>query len=96
MIPYHPQPVDTSSIQLPKSLAALLERLAANTHDVWAAQRISEGWTFGPVRDDPGKKHPCLVPYDQLPDLEKEYDRKTAAETLKAILKLGYRIHEPE
>jgi ryanodine receptor 2 len=96
MKPYIPQPLDTTAIALPPSLTALLERLAENTHDVWAATRIAQGWSFGPNRDDAAKKHPCLVPYDQLPESEKEYDRKTAAETLKAILKLGYTIHEPK
>jgi len=69
-----------------------MERLAENTHDVWAAQRIAEGWTYGPSRDEAAKKHPCLVPYEQLPESEKEYDRRTAAEALKVIVTLGYRI----
>ena len=92
---YTPKPLDTDGVTLSKSLMELLERLAENTHDVWAAQRHSEGWTLGPARDDVGKKHPCLVPYEQLPEVEKEYDRKIAGETLKAILTLGYRITEP-
>jgi hypothetical protein len=95
MAHYLPVPIDTSSVTLPESLDRLLERLAENTHDVWAAQRLSEGWTRGPSRDDVAKKHPCLVPYNQLPETEKEYDRRTAAETLKAILMLGYRITPP-
>ena len=92
---YNPSPVDTSDVTLPPSLAGLLERLAANTHDVWAQARIAQGWTFGEHRDDAAKRHPCLIPYDRLPEAEKEYDRKTAAETLKLILKLGYTIGEP-
>ena len=95
MITYTPKPLDTSSVQLPPSLQALLEKLAENTHEVWSAKRIKDGWTYGPTRDDAAKKHPCLVPYDQLPDSEKEYDRNTAAETLKAILAMGYTIAEP-
>lgn len=90
-----PKPVDTSALALPASLALLLERLAENTHDVWAAQRIAQGWTYGPARDDAAKKHPCLAPYEELPESEKEYDRKTAGETLKAMLQLGYGIVEP-
>jgi hypothetical protein len=96
MTTYTPKPLDTSSIELPAALQELLERLAENTHDVWAATRIEQGWSFGPSRDDAAKKHPCLAPYDQLPESEKEYDRKTAAETLKAILKLEYAIKEPK
>ena len=74
------------------SLVELTERLAENTHDHWALQRIADGWRWGESRDDQAKTHPGLVPYDELPEREKEYDRKTAMETLKAILKLGYRI----
>jgi ryanodine receptor 2 len=95
MAPYHPAPIDTSNVTLPEGLGSLIERLAENTHDVWAAQRLADGWTHGPDRDDAAKKHPCLVPYGELPEAEKEYDRRTAAETLKAILTLGYRIAPP-
>ena len=59
---------------------------------MWAAERIRQGWTYGPARDDAAKRHPCLVPYDQLSDAEKEFDRKTAVETLRLILALGYEI----
>ncbi len=92
---YNPQPLDTSDVLLPDALVALLERLAENTHDVWAAQRIKEGWAYGPKRDDASKKHPCLVPYADLPESEKEYDRKTAGETLKAVMALGYSVSKP-
>ena len=89
---YKPNPIDTSRLQLTEDLIALTERLAENTHDVWAKQRISEGWTYGPRRDDVRKHHPDLVPYADLPETEKEYDRRTAMETLKAITALGYEI----
>ena len=92
---YQPRPIDTSGVALPTELAPLIERLAENSHDLWARQRLSQGWTFGPQRDDARKLHPCLVPYDQLPESEKEYDRITALGALKAILKLGYRIAPP-
>jgi RyR domain len=89
---YKPQPLDTRAIELPADLQQLLERLAENTHDVWARQRLADGWTLGPRRDDATKQTPCLVPYAQLPEEEKVYDRQTAAEVLKAIIALGYRI----
>lgn len=92
MTTYTPRPLDTSHIDLPESLSALLERLAENSHEVWAAQRIKEGWTCGPQRNDATKEHPCLVPYDQLPEGEKEYDRHTASGALKMVLAMGYRI----
>lgn len=90
-----PSPIDTTGISLPFELASLTERLAENSHAIWAAQRPGEGWTYGPQRDDGRKQHPCLVPYDRLPESEKEYDRLTAMGTLKAILGLGYRIVSP-
>ena len=93
---YTPQPVDTSSIALSDSLQELLERLSENTHEVWAATRIAQGWTYGPTRDDATKKHPCLIPYSQLTEAEKELDRGTARETLKVILSLGYKIEDPK
>ena len=89
---YEPNPIDTSKVKLPAEIAQLTELLAKNAHENWAKQRMGEGWRFGPKRDDRKKEHPCLVPYEQLPESEKEYDRKTAMETIKAIQALGYRI----
>jgi ryanodine receptor 2 len=92
---YEPSPIDTSAVSLPAELHELTERLAENTHDMWAAQRVREGWSYGPARDDRKKLHPSLVPYDQLPESEKEYDRIASLGTLKAVLSLGYRILPP-
>ena len=89
---YLPQPVDTSNICLPKELENLVEQLARNVHEVWASSRIAQGWTWGPVRSDAFKTHPSLVPYEELPEEEKQYDRNTAVGTLKLIMKLGFNI----
>ncbi len=89
---YTPTPIDTSSIALPGDLLPLVEQLAENVHDQWAQSRLAEGWTYGPERNDALRQTPCLVPYDELPEIEKNYDRRTAVETLKAMLLLGYRI----
>lgn len=89
---YNPNPIDTSKITLSSEIQSLAEQLAENTHDVWAAGRIKDGWTYGPVRNDAEKTHPCLIPYNELSDSEKEYDRATALETLKLISKLGFSI----
>ncbi|MDE5656154.1 MAG: Ryanodine receptor Ryr [Muribaculaceae bacterium] len=89
---YIPQPIDTSDVELPAELTPLIEDMARNVHEVWAQNRISEGWTYGPVRDDALRHHPCLVPYDELPESEKQYDRATSQETLKLILKSGFLI----
>lgn len=88
--PYIPHPLDTSGIELSPELVELTEQIAANVHEVWAAGRISEGWKYGHKRDEERKIHPCLVAYSELPEKEKEYDRKTAMETLKALQKLGF------
>ena len=94
MIMYTPKPMDTSDVALSPELLELTEQIAENVHDVWAAGRISEGWEYGDVRDNAAKRTPCLVPYDALPDSEKEYDRNTALETLRLIIKLGYTIEK--
>jgi hypothetical protein len=91
---YTPSPIDTSRVDLPADLSDLLEALAVNAHETWAAQRMQDGWEYGPRRNDARKQHPCLVPYAELPESEKAYDRKMAAETVKAILALGYRIEQ--
>ena len=92
MKPYNPQPINTSDIRLKPELLELTELIAANVHDVWAIARIAEGWQYGESRNDVLKHHPYLVPYHELPELEKEYDRKTAMETLKLIKKFGFDI----
>jgi len=89
---YTPKPLDTSTVELPAELLELTELLAKNTHDIWAQQRFSEGWKYGAKRNDKLKEHPCLVPYENLPESEKEYDRNTAMETLKVIMNLGFKI----
>ena len=89
---YNPKPIDTKNIQLPKELLELTEQIAENVHENWAAGRIAEGWIYGENRDNEKKTTPCLVPYSELPDSEKEYDRNTAIQTLKLIVALGYKI----
>ena len=91
---YKPEPIDTSTIVLSRELLDLTEKIAENVHDVWAEGRIKEGWTFGNVKDSVSKTTPMLVPYSELPESEKDYDRKTALETLKVIIKLGYTIEK--
>ena len=91
---YTPAPQDTSGITLSSELLALAEAMAENVHEVWAERRIAEGWTYGPVRDDAKKQTPCLVPYAELPEEEKEYDRSTAISTLKFIVSTGFKIEK--
>ncbi|HNX29374.1 MAG TPA: RyR domain-containing protein [Syntrophomonadaceae bacterium] len=91
---YKPEPINTSSIQLNDGIKELTELLAENAHDIWALQRMSDGWVYGRKRNDEKKEHPCLIAYEQLPEAEKEYDRKIAMETIKVIIALGYRIEK--
>ena len=91
---YEPKPIDTQGVTLTPDVLALTELLAKHAHDIWALQRIKDGWKFGAKRDDPKKEHPCLIAYDELPDSEKQYDRNASLQTLKAILALGYRIEK--
>lgn len=92
---YEPKPVDTTDVTLPEELLKLTELIAENVHENWSLSRISEGWTYGENRDNVHRTTPCLVPYDQLPEIEKDYDRNTAMQTLKLIVKLGYQIIPP-
>jgi hypothetical protein len=89
---YTPTPIDTRQVEVPENLRVLLDLLARNAHDVWAAQRIAEGWVWGPQRCDHKKHHPDLVPYDELPESEKHYDRQLSLQTLSVIISFGYQI----
>ena len=91
---YKPAPLDLSDVRLPESLIGLTEAIAENTHETWSLNRMQDGWTYGPERDDKALKHPGLRPYSELPDSEKEYDRSTAMNAIKLIVKLGYRIEK--
>ena len=91
---YNPKPIDTSDVVLTDDLNELVEKMAENVHDIWAQSRMQQGWTYGPERNDELKHHPCLIPYGELPEVEKNYDRDTAVETLKLILKLGFKIEK--
>jgi hypothetical protein len=93
---YRPSPIPTSGVTLPSELDALLERLAEHVHDLWALGRMAENWTWGEQRSDEARTHPDLVPYPELGEGEKAFDRTTARETLLAVLALGYRIIPPE
>lgn len=91
---YKPNPIDTSEIQLPETLVELTELIAENVHENWSAGRIADGWVYGEVRDDARRTTPCLVPYAQLSEEEKSFDRNTAMQTLKTIVALGYKIEK--
>lgn len=89
---YKPQPIDLSDVKLPDELEALTEHLAKNIHEVWAQSRVSQGWKYGEKRNDDLKTHPGIIPYEDLTEVEKQYDRDTALSALKFIVKEGFRI----
>lgn len=93
---YTPQPLDTTNVELPQELLNLAEDIAKNVHEVWAQNRMKEGWVYGPVRNDEKRETPCLVPYEELPEEEKAYDRNTAFSTLRLIVSLGFDIVKKE
>jgi hypothetical protein len=93
---YEPQPIDTSCVQLPPELNQQIEELAQNNHEVWSQERLQSGWKYGPERDDAKKEHPGLVRYQELSETEKDVDRKTVEQTLKAAVALGCRIDTAE
>lgn len=91
---YHPKFLDLKHVELPNGFDELREAIAENAHDRWALERQSEGWTYGPKRDDSKLETPDMVPYVQLPESEKQYDRIMAEDTLKLLTALGYRIEK--
>lgn len=91
---YHPKLLDLEYVDLPSIFDELREAIAENAHDKWAMERQSEGWTFGPKRDDSKLETPDMVPYAQLPESEKQYDRLMAEDTLKLLTALGYKIEK--
>ena len=93
---YNPKPIDLSDVELTEDLNELREAIAENAHDVWAVERQAQGWTYGEQRDDNKKETPCMVPYSQLPDSEKIFDRDMAMNTLKLVKKLGYDLVKRE
>ncbi len=90
-----PEPMDLSAVLMPEELRDAVERIAENTHYVWLRGRLEEGWTWGPRRSDAAKESPCMVPYDELPENEKAYDRRTAESVIKMLLAMDYRIVPP-
>ena len=86
------RPIDIREVDIGSDLAELTEKLAENAHENWARLRLQQGWSYGPRRDDEAKKHPNLVSYEALSVADKDLDRGTAIEKIKAVLAFGYEI----
>ena len=93
---YIPKPIDISDVELTEDLDELREAIAENAHEIWALERRAQGWSFGPERNDTKKENPCMVPYSQLPESEKDFDRNMAMDTIKLLKKLGYDLIKRE
>jgi hypothetical protein len=91
-IDYEPRPIPAEHTVLSDEIEELVELLAENAHDIWAFERMRDGWQFGQERDDTRRRHPCLVPYSLLPEGEREYDRKIVIGSIRAMLALGFTI----
>uniref|UniRef100_A0A3P8SE98 Ryanodine receptor 3 n=1 Tax=Amphiprion percula TaxID=161767 RepID=A0A3P8SE98_AMPPE len=87
-----PTPVDTSQIVLPPHLDNIRDKLAENIHELWGMNKIELGWTYGKVRDDNKRQHPCLVDFAKLPETERNYNLQMSSETLKTLLSLGCHV----
>lgn len=92
---YIPEPIDLEDIDL-GNLSLDIEFISRNIHETWAKQRELQGWSFGPVYDLTDKKHPCIIPYNDLPETEKDIDRATVIQTIKTLLWLGYKIERKD
>ena len=93
---YSPRPLGVDHVQLDADLVELVELLAEHAHDLWALQRMRDGWVHGAERNDACKLHPCLVPYAALPESEKDYDRNAVLGTIRAIVALGFVVLPPD
>eukprot|EP00057_Strongylocentrotus_purpuratus_P023442 XP_011677916.1 PREDICTED: ryanodine receptor 3-like [Strongylocentrotus purpuratus] len=92
---YKPAPYNLSTIHLNVKMEKLVELLAENAHNVWAKDRIAQGWTYGLSEETSYKRNPQLVPYNQLNDQAKKLNRDTASETIRTILGFGYALEPP-
>ncbi|XP_067335763.1 ryanodine receptor 3-like isoform X13 [Channa argus] len=87
-----PTPVETSQIVMPLHLEKVRDKLAENIHELWGMNKIELGWSYGKIRDDNKRQHPCLVDFSKLPETEKNYNLQMSTETLKTLLALGCRV----
>ena len=89
---YEPSPICLDDVELSEDLSELQEAIAENAHEIWAKNRRDQGWSYGPERNDQKKETPDMIPYCNLPESEKLYDREMAMQTLKLVKKLGFEI----
>ncbi|XP_050555813.1 ryanodine receptor isoform X26 [Spodoptera frugiperda] len=92
---YKPAPLDLSAVTLTPKMDELVDQLAENTHNLWARERIQQGWTYGLNEDPDMHRSPHLVPYPKVDDAIKKANRDTASETVRTLLVYGYNLDPP-
>jgi len=92
---YKPAPLDLSAIELNPKTEELVDKLAENTHNVWARERISQDWTYGLSEDTEARRSPHLVQYSDVDEAIKVANRAAASETVKTLLVYGYVLDPP-
>nr|XP_049707628.1 ryanodine receptor isoform X41 [Helicoverpa armigera] len=92
---YKPAPLDLSAVTLTPKMDELVDQLAENTHNLWARERIQQGWTYGLNEDSDMHRSPHLVPYPKVDDAIKKANRDTASETVRTLLVYGYMLDPP-
>lgn len=92
---YKPAPLDLSAVTLNPKMEELVDQLAENTHNLWAKERIQQGWTYGLEEDSENLRSPHLVPYSKVDEAIKKANRDTASETVRTLLVYGYNLDPP-
>nr|XP_036227360.1 ryanodine receptor isoform X21 [Bactrocera oleae] len=92
---YKPAPLDLNAVTLSPKLEELVDQLAENTHNLWARERIQQGWTYGLNEDSENHRSPHLVPYSKVDEAIKKANRDTASETVRTLLVYGYILDPP-
>ncbi|XP_071665440.1 ryanodine receptor 3 isoform X10 [Patagioenas fasciata] len=93
---YKPAPLDLSEVKLLPSQEFLVDKLAENAHNVWAKDRIKQGWTYGIQQDLKNKRNPRLVPYALLDERTKKSNRDSLREAVRTFAGYGYSVEPPD
>lgn len=93
---YKPAPLDLSHVRLTPAQTTLVDRLAENGHNVWARDRVAQGWSYSAVQDIPARRNPRLVPYRLLDEATKRSNRDSLCQAVRTLLGYGYNIEPPD
>uniref|UniRef100_A0A672KZ94 Ryanodine receptor 3 n=1 Tax=Sinocyclocheilus grahami TaxID=75366 RepID=A0A672KZ94_SINGR len=93
---YKPSPLDLSDVKLSAAQELLVDKLAENAHNVWAKDRIKQGWTYGIQQDVKSKRNPRLVPYALLDERTKKSNRDSLREAIRTLIGYGYSVEPPD